>query len=609
MINANFGEGFPYTNFHDMNLDWMIKIAKDFLDQYSHIQEIIDTGETTLENKYNELEALLQTWYDTHSSDIANQLADALTAIQSELTTSVASFGTQAHTIGQAVIDSIPDDYTALSYDVDSVRKSLNIIPGGEFYEFVTGKYLEMTGTTIDINNPTTGSGWGYCVIECEWGDTFHIEARAVTNPPTYAFINSSGSVLLRSPTDNYLVEGNVTAPVNSAYLVVNNTYEYYTMPVVYLYDGNLATVKEGKAYPFENGKYYTIDNTNKINLSSPSTGSGWATCVADCTEGDIFIISARSVANPCVIAFIDSSGNVLKLSKVQKVIERFRITAPANSANLVVTNFNNWYATPYCYKEYPNRTYYIVDKSGNGDFSSLTAAINNSSVDLVVKAGDYDIVAEYKAEFGTGIFNNISDSYDGIGVFKYGLYISRRKITFEPGAKVLCDLTGVLSVDSSHRFSVFNMAVDAILEGAYCEGIGVWYVVHDDFGIADEYYTNIIRNCVLTGTVINTNIIGGGCRNHSTNIVENTYMSNHVNNSITCRYHNYDNANAQPTVIIRNCRANGKIQGRYYGSQTKKMLFMAHNNSTGAGVETAPETAGSTTNNVTMIAWANIIE
>ena len=48
MNTGAFGEGFPYTNFHDLNMDWIIKIAKDFLDQYTHIQETITNGENSL---------------------------------------------------------------------------------------------------------------------------------------------------------------------------------------------------------------------------------------------------------------------------------------------------------------------------------------------------------------------------------------------------------------------------------------------------------------------------------------------------------------------------------------------------------------------------------
>ena len=84
-----FGENFPQSNFHDLNMDWIIKIAKDFLDQYTNIQNIIEQGITNLGNKtdeglealetattadlglladkYTEISGLLDQWYTTHS--------------------------------------------------------------------------------------------------------------------------------------------------------------------------------------------------------------------------------------------------------------------------------------------------------------------------------------------------------------------------------------------------------------------------------------------------------------------------------------------------------------------------------------------------------------
>ena len=107
-------ENFPYTNFHELNLDWIIKIAKDFLDQYTHIQEIITSGETSLneiisngeeslsttidtgieslEEKATQLEGLLNQWYQAHSEDIAQELATALADIRSTLASSINQF-------------------------------------------------------------------------------------------------------------------------------------------------------------------------------------------------------------------------------------------------------------------------------------------------------------------------------------------------------------------------------------------------------------------------------------------------------------------------------------------------------------------------------------
>ena len=135
---------FPYTNFHQLNLDWIVKIAKDFLDQYTHIQEVIQTGlddlaesrETglaeldqkridslaelnqktldglaDLQEKYDTLDGLLQSWYDTHSADIAGQLADA-----------IIDFNAAAETKSQALLDSWPADYSELVTEYNDLK-------------------------------------------------------------------------------------------------------------------------------------------------------------------------------------------------------------------------------------------------------------------------------------------------------------------------------------------------------------------------------------------------------------------------------------------------------------------------------------------------------
>ena len=139
MNTGAFGEGFPYSNFHDINMDWIIKIAKDFLDQYTHIQDTITQGLTDLQDKADTLEGLLQAWYDTHSADIANQLADALqdlndwynehiddiddelqdalSELNSTITTKFTQFSSDVDSKVASAIASIPSDYSTLSAD------------------------------------------------------------------------------------------------------------------------------------------------------------------------------------------------------------------------------------------------------------------------------------------------------------------------------------------------------------------------------------------------------------------------------------------------------------------------------------------------------------
>ena len=178
MNNGAFGENFPYSNFHDLNMDWIIKIAKDFLDQYTHIQQIIANGEqslthltesglTQLQNKADTLEGLLQAWYDTHSADIAEQLADAIADLQAwydthstdiarELTDAIADFNTAAETKSQALLDSWPSDYSELVTRFNNLRSAfVNELENKLPYFIVENEYIN--STTGEFQNY---SGW-----------------------------------------------------------------------------------------------------------------------------------------------------------------------------------------------------------------------------------------------------------------------------------------------------------------------------------------------------------------------------------------------------------------------------------------------------------------
>lgn len=184
MNTGAFGENFPYSNFHDLNMDWIIQIAKNFLDQYTHIQDIIAQGITDIGNKteegitnidnkteegladlnteYNRLNTLLNEWYNTHSKDIANELADALADLNawytehnaflnSYIQTALANFNNAVDIKTAEAIASIPADYAELASVVNAVRKIHSI----KTYRGQGMTYFEYTYPTIPIAGRT----------------------------------------------------------------------------------------------------------------------------------------------------------------------------------------------------------------------------------------------------------------------------------------------------------------------------------------------------------------------------------------------------------------------------------------------------------------------
>lgn len=200
MNNGAFGEGFPYSNFHDLNMDWIIKIVKDFLDQYTTIQETIQTGLDDLDAKATELEGLLQEWYNTHSEDIANQLAQALLDLNTWYTThehyldntlaeNIAAFSTEATTIANNVIASIPADYSELSDTVDVLSSKYDQITGRTrniFNAYAEPEFTFYTETVVDHNDITVTSTdnrkYTVVIFKVDTSDINHI----FVNPYTY---------------------------------------------------------------------------------------------------------------------------------------------------------------------------------------------------------------------------------------------------------------------------------------------------------------------------------------------------------------------------------------------------------------------------------------
>ena len=223
MNTGAFGEGFPYTNFHDLNMDWIIKIAKDFLDQYTHIQQVIADGETSLTNltdeglqqlqeKADALETLLQEWYNTHSNDIAEQLADAIESINTTLNETIATFNARADQKANQAIASIPDDYTALAnkvlYLIDGLRR--NNIPGAvrEGVGFISSS----TGELVQL-----GGSYGFSNF-----------IRVYPGEEYYYYASASASVLAIAGYEN---EYDTTAVISKSVVGTNNTTGIYKVP------------------------------------------------------------------------------------------------------------------------------------------------------------------------------------------------------------------------------------------------------------------------------------------------------------------------------------------------------------------------------------------
>ncbi len=270
----------------------------------------------------------------------------------------------------------------------------------------------------------------------------------------------------------------------------------------------------------------------------------------------------------------------------------------------------------PYGYYRTPKQkeigTKTVVDVNGGGDYASLLEAMISTTNDVVVRYGDYDLVAEYKAYFGDDYFTNPSTYASAAGNFAHGLWISERTVTFDAGSRVLYDLTGIdvsYAEGSDRRFSAIVVGHNARIIGLNCVGTNNWYVVHDDDGVKDYNYTNEFIDCHIVGDgLVNENVIGAGCQTRSKTVIDGCYLDNGVSdaNTKTIRYHNtpYD---GKPQIIVKNTFVNGKMFFQYYGTQTTKGRVMVNNCSMASAIDVSALSEGQS-ENFELFAWSNEI-
>lgn len=110
-----------------------------------------------------------------------------------------------------------------LKDDLSDVKSSLQLNTDFVEYSFTEDKYINTSGTTANINSPQDALGYRYAVAECVEGDTFTVSGRGSTIASLWVFIQSDGTIIEKSTTTALETDIELTAPSNSAYLIVNS--------------------------------------------------------------------------------------------------------------------------------------------------------------------------------------------------------------------------------------------------------------------------------------------------------------------------------------------------------------------------------------------------
>lgn len=142
---------------------------------------------------------------------------------------------------------------------------------------WVAKKYIDTSGDTVDITNPSSNSNYSYLVIPCTSGDIFKIDVSGASSSWPYVFINTNGGKLNTQPSNNqYGVT--ITAPENSVYLVCNtkNNHKkvYKGASRMSAVEGNIAQNTADIGFLFNTNAQVVVDSLPVIAETDFETGT-----------------------------------------------------------------------------------------------------------------------------------------------------------------------------------------------------------------------------------------------------------------------------------------------------------------------------------------------
>ena len=271
-------------------------------------------------------------------------------------------------------------------------------------------------------------------------------------------------------------------------------------------------------------------------------------------------------------------------------------------------TNVSNTFVYTYFSSTLDKKIENLEEKPGNYVYTIgendnvaeiITEAMKHKGSIVYIDPYEHDCIEEWKDFYGDTYFSSMS-STRGLEL-ENDIHIIGRS-----GHKLKCYYTGDNDYVMEH-FSLFNNCPQGsgyILENVCIDVKKIRYCVHDERGEDAVPYKVRYDHCIMsqdqTGSTWDASraCIGGGLGLHGDIVVEDCIFDTVTSsdNMDSIAYHNSNGANAQNSLVIKNCYCKGDstIQLASYGSSTAKTKVLVANCSLGSEIEELDWTSGS---------------
>jgi hypothetical protein len=200
----------------------------------------------------------------------------------------------------------------------------------------IKGKYIDTSGSIVDVNTIITDSRYSYGIVDCVCGDIFTINGVGAIAPRLWCFIDNEGNVLLSAPA-NAKEDRLLIAPKNSSKLIINvANYEHFYIGEMMknrvsdleksLSDGKIDLTKY-----FSNG-YITNGVAENVIIDTIVTNNIYYRCIIQkCKKGDIFSITGSGSASARLWCFTDNAYATKLVSPQNANAEKLLLMSPCD--------------------------------------------------------------------------------------------------------------------------------------------------------------------------------------------------------------------------------------------------------------------------------------
>lgn len=240
---------FPYSNFHEMNMDEIIKIVKNMLEEWAQYYTTWDDWKTQVTNEWAEMQDFINDYFD--NLDVQEEINTKITAMVNSgefsdivdpyippavsswlaehitqpvgvvIDTSLSVSGACAD--AKATGDAITDVKNEIDNAVDTFTKEYECIK--ELSDYTqTGYYYGPIGVVATLRTDA-GTTCGWVKIPVETGEQYSISMRGRYNVKAYLLVDENEVVLDYSSENNSAwtnTNANIIIPMGAKYMYCN---------------------------------------------------------------------------------------------------------------------------------------------------------------------------------------------------------------------------------------------------------------------------------------------------------------------------------------------------------------------------------------------------